>query len=398
MTQQDNRSRDNRSSAEIEREVEANRAGLRATLDELRGRMTPGQVLDEAWQFARDGSGGDYVRNLGSSMKTNPLPVALIGAGIAWLMSGRGGGISNRSRFVREDEDLYPSGSIYPSARNRFPNVGRVERRPRGTSAGDALTSLAVDGHEEPQDSEGSGFLDKARSAVEGARDAVSDTVSGASDSLSGVGDRMSDGAGRAADNLRHARDYAGERASAFGDYASERASALGERASSFGDYASERASSFGRDVSQRGRSFGRSALETGRDARQRAANLADEQPLVLALAGLALGAVIGAAVRSTSTEGRLMGDASDRVKAQAKGMVQDGVIETAAVVERTFEAVKEEAKEQGLTTADAASAAETVTERVKKVAEKGKAKLREEIGAAGADATASKPAAGDAV
>ena len=77
----------NLSSAAIERDVEARRADLRGTLDELRDRMTPGQVLDEAWQFARGSGGGDYVRNLGTSVRNNPLPVALIGAGIAWLMS-----------------------------------------------------------------------------------------------------------------------------------------------------------------------------------------------------------------------------------------------------------------------------------------------------------------------
>ncbi len=92
-----------RSSAAIERDVEKRRADLRGTLDQLRYRMTPGQVLDEAWQFARRSGGGSYVRNLGTSVRDNPLPVALVGAGIAWLMSGRGGGLPGVSR---DDEDI----------------------------------------------------------------------------------------------------------------------------------------------------------------------------------------------------------------------------------------------------------------------------------------------------
>jgi hypothetical protein len=366
----------NLSSAAIERDVEARRADLRGTLDELRDRMTPGQVLDEAWQFARGSGGGAYFRNLGTSVRDNPLPIALIGAGIAWLMSGRGGGLPNVSRpgFLRNEDDMYDRDELYPSASRRFPHPGRDFDR--GTP--DPLTSLEVDGFSKNGGSEGdgvaSGLLNKARSAVEVARDAASS-----------AGDSLSETAGHTVDSLGRARDYASERASEFGrDVGRAR------------DYASERASEFGRDVSRRGRRFGRSAWQTGRVAQQRAVSMAEEQPVTLALAGIALGALIGAAFRSTPAESRLMGEASDRVKDQAKTLAEQGINEAAAVAERTYDAVKEEAQEQGLTTADASNIVGSVTERVKKVAEKGKAKLKEEIAATPTGSGSAKPADND--
>ena len=33
---------------------------------------------------------GDFARNLGNEVRANPLPVALIGAGLAWLMMSNG--------------------------------------------------------------------------------------------------------------------------------------------------------------------------------------------------------------------------------------------------------------------------------------------------------------------
>ena len=77
-------------SAQLEREAEDTRARFAQTLDELRERITPGQLVDQAVDYAKDSGGGVFVRNLGNQVTANPLPVALIGAGIAWLMLSNG--------------------------------------------------------------------------------------------------------------------------------------------------------------------------------------------------------------------------------------------------------------------------------------------------------------------
>src|SRR6478672_9497698 len=76
-----------RSSEQLEREAEVARNHLAAGLDELRHRMTPGQIVDEVADYARDTPIAEFVRNLLRDLRENPLPLLLIGAGIAWSIS-----------------------------------------------------------------------------------------------------------------------------------------------------------------------------------------------------------------------------------------------------------------------------------------------------------------------
>jgi ElaB/YqjD/DUF883 family membrane-anchored ribosome-binding protein len=80
-----------RSTDEIEREIAATRRDMDRTLNELQGRFTPGQLLDQGLDYARNSGANEFVQNLGRSVKDNPMPVALVGIGLAWLM------VTNRS-------------------------------------------------------------------------------------------------------------------------------------------------------------------------------------------------------------------------------------------------------------------------------------------------------------
>jgi hypothetical protein len=73
-------------SARLEREVEETRWQLSGTLEELRDRMTPGRVVDQVIDYTRDSPAGDFCRNLGREVRENPLPLVVIGIGIAWLL------------------------------------------------------------------------------------------------------------------------------------------------------------------------------------------------------------------------------------------------------------------------------------------------------------------------
>src|SRR5438094_3108346 len=73
-------------SEQFEREAEETRWQLAGTLEELRGRMTPGRVVDQVVDYTRDGPAAEFLRNLGREVRANPMPLVLIGIGIAWLM------------------------------------------------------------------------------------------------------------------------------------------------------------------------------------------------------------------------------------------------------------------------------------------------------------------------
>src|SRR5215467_5584754 len=72
--------------ARLEREVEETRWQLSGTLEELRGRMTPGRVVDQVIDYTRDSPAAEFLRNLGREVRENPMPLALIGIGIGWLL------------------------------------------------------------------------------------------------------------------------------------------------------------------------------------------------------------------------------------------------------------------------------------------------------------------------
>ncbi len=73
-------------SEELEREAQRTRGQLTLTMQELCARMTPGRLVDQMIDYARDGPAADFLRNLGREITENPLPLVLIGIGVAWLM------------------------------------------------------------------------------------------------------------------------------------------------------------------------------------------------------------------------------------------------------------------------------------------------------------------------
>ena len=74
-----------RQSEQLEREAEDTRAQLAGALDELRLRVTPGQVVDQIADYAREGPAAHFLSNLAREVQENPIPVLLIAVGIGWL-------------------------------------------------------------------------------------------------------------------------------------------------------------------------------------------------------------------------------------------------------------------------------------------------------------------------
>ncbi|MBZ9710898.1 DUF3618 domain-containing protein [Mesorhizobium sp. B3-2-1] len=79
-----------KSAAELEREAEAARARVVETAESIRGKMTPGQLLDEFTGIFSGGESSAMLNNLRTQVRDNPLPVTMVGAGLAWLMLGSG--------------------------------------------------------------------------------------------------------------------------------------------------------------------------------------------------------------------------------------------------------------------------------------------------------------------
>ncbi|QPC95405.1 hypothetical protein [Mesorhizobium sp. INR15] len=77
-----------KTSAELEHDAELARAKVSETADSIRNKMTPGQLIDE-FSGMFTGDSGSLLTTLKGQVQGNPLPVALVGIGLAWLMAGQ---------------------------------------------------------------------------------------------------------------------------------------------------------------------------------------------------------------------------------------------------------------------------------------------------------------------
>ncbi|MGX2041434.1 DUF3618 domain-containing protein [Methylocaldum sp. MU1018] len=95
-----------RKSEQIESDIERTRSQMAETLDTIQKRFSPGQLLDQTLNYLDENADREQlvesVRRFGvnakSVVKENPIPVTLLGIGLAWLaVSGRSGGTGFRA-------------------------------------------------------------------------------------------------------------------------------------------------------------------------------------------------------------------------------------------------------------------------------------------------------------
>lgn len=77
---------DQKSAAQLQSEIAHTRAEMSETLDAIREKFSPGELLDQTLEYFKQGSSGQFSRNLSDTVTQNPIPTALVGIGIAWLM------------------------------------------------------------------------------------------------------------------------------------------------------------------------------------------------------------------------------------------------------------------------------------------------------------------------
>jgi ElaB/YqjD/DUF883 family membrane-anchored ribosome-binding protein len=102
---------------EILAHMEHTRAEMDDTLYAIERRLTPGQLVDQGMHYLRHSGGREFLSNFGSSVRDNPIPVALVGVGLAWLMMR---GNAPRERPAEAGESLTDRASeMAASARDK---------------------------------------------------------------------------------------------------------------------------------------------------------------------------------------------------------------------------------------------------------------------------------------
>jgi ElaB/YqjD/DUF883 family membrane-anchored ribosome-binding protein len=295
---------------EIEDDIERTRAEVGATIEAIQEKLTPGQMMDQALQYLRSSGAGDFGKNLGRQVRDNPLPVALIGVGVAWLAMGG-----------RMRTDLSPWDDAPPMRSHRTSTAYAT-----GDLGGTAYEDDWPDTTRADLDEPGLGSRIAEAGSSAGAR--VHDAVSG---TTGRVKDTMSSAARRARD-LAH---DAGSRLGSVGEGVRTRAGAL----------------------------QGSTRTQVHR-ARERTMRMVDEQPLVLGAIGVAIGAALGAALPSTRREDRLLGSTRDGLLEGTGDAARDGMRGVASSAQRVARTAREEV-ERAIDTPpadDGASASRTGT------------------------------------
>ncbi|MBX6425300.1 MAG: DUF3618 domain-containing protein [Variibacter sp.] len=284
-----------KSASTLEHEAEETRARLAATLDEFRSSMSPGQILDQALRYAQASGGVDFMRNLGRQAQAHPLAVALVGAGIGWLM------LSD----TRPGQAMLRGAAAQPSGWSGAPGEPEAVRE-------------AVRGAREATASAADMMRDRAASAAAGARGAVSgltDAARAAGESAAEMGSRAADMASGAAATIRETGAALGDKAAAAADAAAQARQRMSAAGSSAGDALT--------------RAF-------------------REQPVLLGALGLAVGAIIGAALPRTRMEDAHLGPMRDKVTEQMKEAAAARAGEMAEAGRSAVDAAQEEVRRQG--------------------------------------------------
>jgi gas vesicle protein len=287
------------SSRQIQADIDRTRSNMDRTFDAIESKLTPGQLLQEAWGIFKGGSGAGASKAL-QIAKEHPLPAAVIGLGFGWLLldSSRGTRSSRRGngRSYAYDE------------RYRYSQYGR---------SGQGFT----------------GDLD-----YPGTRDAWREDWEEGESRLGAAKDAVKSAAGSAADLASNAKEKVSDLASQAGDKLGDLTDKVKEQASGLTDRVKEQASELGRGVQ-----------EGSRKARLGFWQLLEERPLVVGAATLALGLLAGLSIPSTDVEDELMGETRDQLLDTAKETGRDVLEKGKTVAGAAVDAVQRAAEENDL-------------------------------------------------
>ncbi|MCP8883870.1 DUF3618 domain-containing protein [Devosia sp. XJ19-1] len=324
---------DTKNSAQLQREVEQQRAQLEDRLDTIQERLSPGQLVDEVLAYAK-GGGGEFFSGLQRNVTHNPLPVALLGVSLAWLIA--------KPVPTTAETDRQWDNSI--NARRGYGAHGPYEDYPVAIISG---TSMQRVSHQ--KDEHGahvSEFIDDAGKKYRAASDEAGRRAGHFMDETGKTYRGFTDQAGQ---QIQHFRDEAGN----LLDEASGWASHTWQRAHDMVDGAREAVSHGMAKGRAQAEHAGQVVGEQFNSLNQTIMHQFRDQPLVAGALAFAAGAAFGSALPHTKQEDELMGETADGLKSvaaeQAEGLYQQGrdkaveLYENAATeAGRTYDRAKE--------------------------------------------------------
>jgi len=416
---------DKQSSSEIRADIDQTRASVGDKIDQLQARLDPNRLKQQAQDTVQEmlndtaSSMTDYVKthkdemvtSLADAARRNPLPTALIGLGVGWLilesMAGSRprqerreerdyrGSSGRDARYVPADEGYYPTSNWRPSdyssaSSSRIPaNDSYRSASAQGFSSGYGQQGSGQQGYSQQgyrqearpnsgMSSSGNGHqqgenpISKATDAV---KDTVSDLASRAGDVASDIKDKVGD---TMSDAMNSMGNYVGDAAGDMRDRFNDTMGGMGHQANEMGRQGQRQ---LDRGMNQMDQWQQQARYEGQRRGQQVARNLEDN-PLIYGALALAAGAALAMLLPQSHVENRAFGEMRDQMMARggemldtAKGHAQQVFEEVRPDLEQTARQIVSDVTETGKQAVK--DAADQLSPVVDKAMTKGKEEAR---------------------
>jgi hypothetical protein len=296
---------DQRSSAELERDLDRIRMEMDQTISQIEHRLSPSRLIDQALERMRGGPGA-FAANLGRTVRRHPVPTAMFAAGLGWLLlAERGDKVGSRPsrRPASAAPQPYHLQDNTQTKTTEHNDTSRLGAAPYGTYLeGDTTMSGSW------EHSRRSGW-----------------NLFGRRGSRSGYG---SSGYGGGS-------SYGGSSGYGGSGYAGGSMSGAGYRQG---------------DNDGRMGQVGSAARHQVERARTGFEHMLEEQPLVLGAVAVALGAVLGATLPTSRIESRYLSPTRDRLQHRAGDYARQQWDKAKEVALSAGAAAMAQAEEQGMT------------------------------------------------
>ena len=289
-------------------EIRETRDRMSDTLDELGNRLNPNRLKAQVKENIREATVGrvetmarnaaDRVNETGHGLvdriRENPIPAAMIGIGLGWLMFGG----------RRQDRTVWERSYVTGEHWDGTAYVGDISATTPRLAQDDAAGGIGDSISREP------GVVDRVKDRVTGigetVRDTTTDVANSARERVSGVAERV------------------------------------GERASEVADRA--------RDIRHNVRDSARYRMH---NATERFDQTLNDNPVAIGMVAMAVGMAAGLAIPESRQEKQLMGQYRDQLADRVRETVDETreKVQNVAerVVEETKEVAREASKEEGL-------------------------------------------------
>ena len=332
--------------AHLEREAERDRQALVNTVEALQERMSPTAIKRDVQEYVRDKKEG-ILRNLEQRARENPLQAVAIAAGAAYPLW----------RIVTSiPAPLLLIGAGLALTRTSKSSVSGTGAAGQGF-AGEARDRLgeATDAVKQKFEEVSGSARQSVQQTMQAARAKAGETSARIADLKSEVSKGTESLTAKAGETLSHAADTVRTMSSDAVSAASDRASA-GYRG--------------GLETASRA---GEQMRQTGQRAHETFAETVQRHPMVVGAVGLAIGAIIAAALPVTRQEEQLLGEAGSELKKKAQGVASEGFDAVKGAAQEVYEDTVAYAREQGLSPDGMREAAANVGQKVKEVIAKAK-------------------------